>query len=265
LSLSLQVLFEQFKFFLNLYFLTIALTQFIPQLRIGYLYTYWGPLSFVIMVTMLRELYDDFKRFLRDREVNGQRYYKLTPRGRVAVASSDIRVSDILVIEKNQRIPADMVLLRTTEKSGSCFVRTDQLDGETDWKLRVAVPTCQSLKNDEELFHISGSVFAERPHKDIHNFVGRFSMLMQKHPTHTQTDESVDEPLSVENTLWGSTVLASGTAIGVVIYTGVETRSVMNASNPRSKVCNGCYVAQAEHVSPSPACCLRSPPPSSIP
>ena len=44
LSLSLQVLFEQFKFFLNLYFLTIAMTQFIPQLRIGYLYTYWGPL-----------------------------------------------------------------------------------------------------------------------------------------------------------------------------------------------------------------------------
>ncbi len=39
-----QVLFEQFKFFLNLYFLVIALTQFIPVLRIGYLYTYWGPL-----------------------------------------------------------------------------------------------------------------------------------------------------------------------------------------------------------------------------
>ena len=39
-----QVLFQQFKFFLNLYFLVITLTQFIPQLRIGYLYTYWGPL-----------------------------------------------------------------------------------------------------------------------------------------------------------------------------------------------------------------------------
>ena len=39
-----QVLFQQFKFFLNLYFLVIAFTQFIPQLRIGYLYTYWGPL-----------------------------------------------------------------------------------------------------------------------------------------------------------------------------------------------------------------------------
>jgi len=40
----LQVLYEQFKFFLNLYFLVMASSQFIPEIRIGYLYTYWGPL-----------------------------------------------------------------------------------------------------------------------------------------------------------------------------------------------------------------------------
>src|SRR5262249_11457336 len=34
------------------------------------------------------------------------------------------------------QVPADMVLMRTTEASGACFIRTDQLDGETDWKLR---------------------------------------------------------------------------------------------------------------------------------
>jgi hypothetical protein len=39
-----QVLFQQFKFFLNLYFLVMATSQFIPDIRIGYLYTYWGPL-----------------------------------------------------------------------------------------------------------------------------------------------------------------------------------------------------------------------------
>lgn len=38
------VLFQQFKFFLNLYFLIMACSQFVPELRIGYLYTYWGPL-----------------------------------------------------------------------------------------------------------------------------------------------------------------------------------------------------------------------------
>ena len=51
----------------------MACSQFIPQLRIGYLYTYWGPLCFVISVTMIREAIDDFRRFQRDREVNSSR------------------------------------------------------------------------------------------------------------------------------------------------------------------------------------------------
>jgi len=42
--------------------------------------------------------------------------------------------------------------------------------------------------------------------------------------------------LSIENTLWANTVVASGTAIGIVIYTGPETRSMMNNNEPRSKV-----------------------------
>jgi len=48
----------------------------------------------------------------------------------------------------------------------------------------------------------------------------------------TQTEES----LNIENTLWANTVVASGTAVGLVIYTGPETRSVMNTSQPKSKV-----------------------------
>ena len=51
-----------------------------------------------------------------------------------------------------------------------------------------------------------------------------------------QHDASNDsDSLSVENTLWANTVLASGTALGLVVYTGRETRSVMNNSAPRSK------------------------------
>ncbi len=40
----------------------------------------------------------------------------------------------------------------------------------------------------------------------------------------------------MENTLWANCVVASGSALGVVVYTGAETRSVMNNSQPRSKV-----------------------------
>ena len=45
-----------------------------------------------------------------------------------------------------------------------------------------------------------------------------------------------EDSLDVENTLWANCVVASGSALGVVVYTGSETRSVMNNSQPRSKV-----------------------------
>ncbi|XP_068418738.1 probable phospholipid-transporting ATPase IIB isoform X2 [Eschrichtius robustus] len=222
------VLYEQFKFFLNLYFLVVSCSQFVPALKIGYLYTYWAPLGFVLAVTIMREATDEFRRFQRDKEVNSQLYSKLTVRGKVQVKSSDIQVGDLIIVEKNQRIPSDMVFLRTSEKAGSCFIRTDQLDGETDWKLRVAVSCTQRLPALGDLFSINAYVYAQKPQLDIHSFEGTF--------TREDSDPPIHESLSIENTLWASTVVASGTVIGVVIYTGKETRSVMNTSNPKNKV-----------------------------
>jgi phospholipid-translocating ATPase len=45
------------------------------------------------------------------------------------------------------------------------------------------------------------------------------------------------EGLSLENTLWANTVLASpGHILGIVVYTGKETRMAMNITSPRQKV-----------------------------
>ena len=170
------VLFNQFKFFLNLYFLLMACSQFITSLKVGYLYTYWAPLGFVLGVTLLREAVDDILRYKRDKAVNSQLYQKLTRNGPLAIYSSRIKVGDLIVVSKDQRVPADMVFLRTSERNGACFVRTDQLDGETDWKLRLAVPATQSLDSDDQLFNLDAYVDAEEPRKDIHSFTGRFAI-----------------------------------------------------------------------------------------
>uniref|UniRef100_A0A8C1FX55 Phospholipid-transporting ATPase n=1 Tax=Cyprinus carpio TaxID=7962 RepID=A0A8C1FX55_CYPCA len=77
------VLYQQFKFFLNLYFLVVACSQFVPSLKIGYLYTYWAPLGFVLAVTMVREAVDEVRHCRRDKEMNSQLYSKLTVRGTV--------------------------------------------------------------------------------------------------------------------------------------------------------------------------------------
>lgn len=56
-------------------------------------------------------------------------------------------------------------------------MRTDQLDGETDWKLRLAVPDTQKLDNDFQIFDICASLFVENPKRDIHSFAGTFSRV----------------------------------------------------------------------------------------
>uniref|UniRef100_A0A8C8GG07 Phospholipid-transporting ATPase n=1 Tax=Oncorhynchus tshawytscha TaxID=74940 RepID=A0A8C8GG07_ONCTS len=229
------VLFNQFKYFFNLYFLLLACSQFVNELRLGALYTYWVPLGIVLIITILREAVEEIRCYCRDKEVNSQIYSKLSIRGTVKVKSSGIQVGDLIIVEKNQRVPADMIFLRTSERNGSCFLRTDQLDGETDWKLRHPVACTQRLKVmphlmflGDDLLQIRSYVYAEEPNIDIHNFIGTF--------TREDGDPPVNESLSIENTLWASTVIASGTVVGVVIYTGKELRSVMNTSDPRHKV-----------------------------
>ncbi|TFK83591.1 aminophospholipid-transporting P-type ATPase [Polyporus arcularius HHB13444] len=244
------VFYEQFKFFFNLYFLLVALSQFIPALKIGFIMTYIAPLAFVLTVTIGKEAYDDYKRNLRDREANSQKYLVLdhsgysesSPEGiphTRSVPSSSLRVGDLVVLEKNQRVPADLVLLRTSDSSGTCFIRTDQLDGETDWKLRVAVPACQKLGSDRELLTLDAEIYADAPIKDIHTFIGTFTInsppaLLDGDVPMVQVPTV--EPLTAENMLWSNTVLAAGTAVGFVIYTGAETRAVMNTSHPETKV-----------------------------
>lgn len=108
---------------------------------IGYLFTYFAPLLFVLAVTMTKEAMDDYKRYQRDQEANSQRFERLVTAGEsakvmpsnktssrfVEIPGSQIRVGDILRVHKDQRVPADMVLLRTSERSGGCFIRTDQV------------------------------------------------------------------------------------------------------------------------------------------
>jgi phospholipid-translocating ATPase len=134
-------------------------------------------------ITMGKEAYDDYQRYLRDREANSARYLLVLPAPALnpfpadspdpaafpasaaqgkpmtrATPSSSLKVGDLVLLEKNQRVPADMVLLATSEDEGTCFIRTDQLDGETDWKLRVAPGETQSL-GEAGIGNLEGSLY----------------------------------------------------------------------------------------------------------
>lgn len=269
-------LYEQFKFFFNLYFLLVALSQAIPALRIGYLSSYVVPLVFVLTITLFKEAADDIQRRRRDSEQNSQCY---TIIGHAQpVRARDLKCGDLVRLRKGVRVPADVVLVRSSEAGGETFVKTDQLDGETDWKLRLACALTQGSgtgssesetsessrtktptsvdgklvdldapKNDSSISNTSADtstipvgpstsdtmnrleglddlrITAEAPSKSIHHFLGRLSLH----------GHSVG--LTVDNTAWANTVVATGEAIGCVIYTGRDTRQAMNTSTPRAK------------------------------
>ncbi|EKG05137.1 phospholipid-translocating ATPase, putative [Trypanosoma cruzi] len=224
LSFLPLALFYHFRSVFNVFYLLLSLSQLIPALKVGFIVTYFSPLVFVLLLSLIKDAVDDIQRYRRDQIANKEKVEKLFPDGSTGVVlASSIHVGDLLVLRSGQRIPADCVLLRTSEKSGTCFVRTDQLDGETDWKLRYALKLTQTL-NNETLCRFRANIRCEPLHKDIYKFVGMLDVA------------GMDaEAICLENTLWKSCVVASGTLIAAVLYTGVDTRSAMNSSKPSTK------------------------------
>lgn len=149
-----------------------------------------------------------------------------------------MQIGDFLEIRKNERIPADMIVLSSKEESGTLFIRTDQLDGETDWKLRKAPISTQKLKY-EDLFELKGLITLDAPSTFIYEFNGVLEITKKcMEPENSEfeiNDRIVKDSLSLENTIWANTILASESCIGIVIYTGKETRAQMNSSKPKAK------------------------------
>ena len=230
------VLFNQFKQFGNFFYLLLSISQFFPTLQVGFLFTYVAPLGIVVGFSMLKELYDDIKRRIQDKKTNSTLVKTLyisqdikRSLVRIHKKAADLKIGDIIELDKDSRVPADIIVLKTFNESeeNQAFIRTDQLDGETDWKLRKA-PSISQSKSEIDIVNINGFILYQAPSKLIYNFEGVLKY---------QNDQGImqQEPLNLENTMWTSTVLASQKIIGIVIYTGKETRVQMNSSTPKVK------------------------------
>ncbi len=235
LSFIPVVILNQFRFFGNQFYLLMTLSQFISILKVGFLFSYLAPLLIVIFMSLLKELIDEIKRYNQDKITNNEKFIKLEydiftkTLKKVEVLSQDVKIGDILILKQNKRAPGDLIILHN-KIGNNLYIRTDQLDGETDWKNRK-VPLKLQNKEILSLFKDYDILIEyEPPNKRIYEFKGTLSILNKN------SKEVESDSLSLENTIWESTILATEETIGIVIYTGKDTRAKMNSTKPKLKI-----------------------------
>ncbi|RDL39666.1 uncharacterized protein BP5553_04006 [Venustampulla echinocandica] len=138
----------------------------------------------------------------------------------------DVKVGDIIKLERDDSIPADMVLLYSDGPNSIAFIETMALDGETNLKSKQPPPSLAKLcKTLDDIGTCSAHIVVEDPNLDLYNFDGRVTVDGETSPLTTN-----------EIILRGSTLRNTSTAIGMVINTGEECKIRMNANkNPRTK------------------------------
>eukprot|EP00835_Amoeboradix_gromovi_P004299 NODE_327_length_10929_cov_0.344137.p1 type:complete len:1114 gc:universal NODE_327_length_10929_cov_0.344137:10468-7127(-) len=210
----------QFSKWANFYFLFLFVLQLCPLFKITDPIFAALPLVIVISASMFKDGLEDYQRYKSDLIQNNKCFEVF---GHGLMPSKDIKLGHVLIIYEDQQIPADMIILYTSESNGYCYIETKNLDGETNNKLRAALHN-KPVKADaiSMLQFPAGEVLnVEEPITQIYTFSGNYK----------------EKPLLLDNTLWrGCTLRHAEFVIGVVIYAGVDTRIQLNTGTKSQKL-----------------------------
>jgi phospholipid-translocating ATPase len=138
----------------------------------------------------------------------------------------DLRVGDFVKIVDHESIPADILICATSEEENVAFVETKNLDGETNLKSRNAVPALTHLRTAAACADPKNvlEINCDRPEVSMHKLAATVVIDGTRHPVDLQT------------TLLRGTVLRNtGWVIGIVMYTGLDTKLVLNSGGTPSK------------------------------
>ena len=218
-----KFLFEQFSKYANLFFLFTAALQQIPNISPTNRYTTIGPLIIVLLVSAGKELVEDFKRKNSDKSLNYSKARVLRGSSFENFKWVGVKVGDIVRVESEEPFPADLVLLATSEPEGLCYIETANLDGETNLKIKQAIPETANLVSPTELSRLSGRVRSEQPNSSLYTYEATLTM--------SAGGGEKELPLAPDQLLLrGATLRNTPWIHGIVVFTGHETKLMRNAT-----------------------------------
>ncbi|XP_017055871.1 phospholipid-transporting ATPase VA isoform X2 [Drosophila ficusphila] len=227
LSFIPKNLLEQFHRVANLYFIFIVLLNWVPEISAFGKEVAMIPVLFVLGVTAVKDLFEDRRRRASDKRINNTtcRVYDGETERYKKVKWQDLRVGDIVHLSNNETVPADILLLRTSDPQGVCYIDTCDLDGETNLKRREVVRGFEEMQSIFVPSKFVSRVEADAPTTKLYRFHGALI-----HPTGERV------PISTECLLLRESRLKNTDYIeGIVVYAGHETKSMLNNSGPRYK------------------------------
>uniref|UniRef100_A0A8C7FZJ5 Phospholipid-transporting ATPase n=1 Tax=Oncorhynchus kisutch TaxID=8019 RepID=A0A8C7FZJ5_ONCKI len=227
-----RFLYAQFRRAANSFFLFIALLQQIPDVSPTGRWTTLVPLILILLVAALKEIVEDLKRHKADRVVNRKEAQVLRNGAWEIVHWEKVTVGDVVRASDGDHLPADLVLLASSEPHAMCYIETSNLDGETNLKIRQGLQVTAHDKDADSLSRLSGCMECESPNRHLYDFVG--VIRLEGHsPVPLGPEQILLRGARLRNTQWVN---------GMVVYTGHDTKLMQNSTRPPLKL------SSVEHI-----------------
>ncbi|XP_071751591.2 phospholipid-transporting ATPase ID [Centroberyx gerrardi] len=211
-------LFEQFQRLANAYFLFLFVLQLIPAISSLSWFTTAVPLLLVLSITAVKDASDDINRHKSDKQVNNRRVDVLIDGELRSEKWMNVQVGDIIKLENNQFVTADLLLLSSSEPLNLIYIETAELDGETNLKVKQALTVTGEMGDSiEALAGFNGEVRCEPPNNRLDKFKGTLTVNGQTHSL--DNDKVLLRGCTLRNTEW---------CFGLVVFGGPDTKLMQN-------------------------------------
>ncbi|KAM9820172.1 phospholipid-transporting ATPase ID [Neosynchiropus ocellatus] len=212
-------LFEQFQRLANAYFLFLMILQVIPQVTSLAWYTTAVPLILVLAMTAVKDATDDVNRHKSDNQVNNRRVDVLVDGELRNEKWMNVQVGDIVKLENNEFVTADLLLLSSSEPLNLVYVETAELDGETNLKVKQALTVTGEMGDSVEVLgRFKGEVICEPPNNRLDKFKGKLTLDGEAYSL--DNDKILLRGCTLRNTEW---------CFGLVVFGGPDTKLMQNS------------------------------------
>ncbi|SMN21489.1 similar to Saccharomyces cerevisiae YAL026C DRS2 Aminophospholipid translocase (flippase) that maintains membrane lipid asymmetry in post-Golgi secretory vesicles [Maudiozyma saulgeensis] len=214
-----KFLFQEFSKYANLFFLCTSAIQQVPNVSPTNRYTTIGTLMCVLIVSAMKEIIEDTKRATSDKELNNSIVEIYNDGEFIKKRWIDIKVGDIIKVNSEEAIPADLIIVSSSEPEGLCYIETANLDGETNLKIKQSKAETSGFIDSRQLKSLTGKVLSEQPNSSLYTYEGTMELGNQRIPL--SPEQMILRGATLRNTAW---------ITGLVIFTGHETKLMRNAT-----------------------------------